>query len=1240
MLKSKFLKTLKSLVFFSCLLVMMTLSITAQIPPTKLEPNQTVEREMTGAETHRYQFELKPNEFFQVRVEQKGIDILLKLSDEKANVLVTMDSPNGKEGVEILTFVPEKKDLYVLEVINQDEKAEKGIYLIKRASLRNATLQDKRRIEVEKIFVEGIRGIPDRSKTKNTLGQLETALKGWKDFNDDYLIELTEKAIVNVKNWLYLENLITEFKLPGKLLIEAEQLQNKGNVESLLAARSKYLEALEASRKFSQRLNNEPVSNLFSEKSRTDWRFLTKENETNVLGRIGTTYSLQKDWKESIRYNKFVVELIEEIRQNSEFRLSEYFNTMPFPLKLKEADAFGSIGTGYINLSNLQEALIYNNKSLTLWQEIEKEHVNYIQTAQAKQVLLLVEFAHIHRQLNEPKKALEIFEQSLAVVRKIPNQKNLEASISAQIGDLYFSLMNYVETLKYLESALKISAEIGDKPGQASNLKSIGLVYLVLNQKQKFQENFNQVLKLYFSDDYFSFSENEKPVIPLPSEFKNIESPNTSAFYKDQNEWSRHLGIGETYKILGEKERHLEYAEKSLAFARSTKNQEAIRLSLSSIGQAYTDKKDWQKALDYYKQSLEISRQLSDKKSVASDLSSISYLYYELKNWKNALEKADESILIYQSLGADKSSLFMDYATILNTKSNICYKSGNRRLAILYGKQAINAIQRERQQLHNLRQESQRGYLKNNEKLYRRLAEWLIESGRLIEAEQVLAMLKEEEADDYLRRNLPFAEKLNLRLELTPTEKRAFEDYQKKSETIAAIGLDVSKLEDLMRSGTKLTTEQEKQFEELKNKQTEANKNFQNFLNSLTEEFENNKNPEKDLRENYNLQSELESYGDGVAFVYTLVGEDTFSSILVTPNSEISEQKQTTAAELNKKIFAFREAVKNPGVDPRPPGKELYDILIAPIEKNLEAAKTKTILWYLDGNLRLLPLAALWDGKQYFGQKYQNVVLTGKSIQNIGADVSTNPSVLALGVSEPKTVPETLIERRFTFSALPFVLSELGSIVRTAKSPKGVLSGESFLNAEFTRKSFAEQLLKKYKIVHIASHFSINSGDASRSFLLLGDGDTLPVSELNINPLFKNKFASVELLTLSACDTAVGETESNGREVEGFAYVAQQNGAKAILATLWSVADESTSLLMSEFYRRRKENPKITKAEAMQNAQQAMINGKLEPSGNRINCRSDVINLGEKQTEFKCNSNAPFSHPYYWSPFVLIGNWK
>ena len=233
--------------------------------------------------------------------------------------------------------------------------------------------------------------------------------------------------------------------------------------------------------------------------------------------------------------------------------------------------------------------------------------------------------------------------------------------------------------------------------------------------------------------------------------------------------------------------------------------------------------------------------------------------------------------------------------------------------------------------------------------------------------------------------------------------------------------------------------------------------------------------------------------------------------------------------------------------------------------------------------------------------------------------------------------------RSVSFPGLPAVRGELQTIVRDETFPgreKGILPGKRLLNASFTETSLKENLGRRYKVIHIASHFSFHPGDLTKSFLLLGDGQALPLNRFKNNPQLA--FTGVELLTLSACETAVGDTNADGIEIESFGAIAQETGAKAVLATLWSVADESTSRMMSEFYRLRKERPRLTKAGALQLAQQEMIEGKLRPMAMAAGKRDtgeitdSKMNASPHIQDFK----KPYEHPYYWSPFILIGNWR
>jgi CHAT domain-containing protein len=265
----------------------------------------------------------------------------------------------------------------------------------------------------------------------------------------------------------------------------------------------------------------------------------------------------------------------------------------------------------------------------------------------------------------------------------------------------------------------------------------------------------------------------------------------------------------------------------------------------------------------------------------------------------------------------------------------------------------------------------------------------------------------------------------------------------------------------------------------------------------------------------------------------------------------------------------------------------LYRILVAPMAADLQQAGARTLMWSLDGVLRYLPLAALYDGREYLIEQYGLSVITLASNARLKDRPDSTWRAAGFGVT-----------RGFDGSPpLPDVVSELAAI-------KDILHGEIKLDGQFTETSMRETLLKRFPVVHIASHFRFMPGDQSKSFLLLGDGGHLSMAELKTLP---NLFSGVQLLTLSACNTGVGD----GAEVEGFGTLAQRQGAKSVIASLWPVADESTSRLMQEFYRIRESSPGMTKLEALREAQLELLHG----------------------------AGTPYAHPYYWAPFFLMGNW-
>ena len=209
--------------------------------------------------------------------------------------------------------------------------------------------------------------------------------------------------------------------------------------------------------------------------------------------------------------------------------------------------------------------------------------------------------------------------------------------------------------------------------------------------------------------------------------------------------------------------------------------------------------------------------------------------------------------------------------------------------------------------------------------------------------------------------------------------------------------------------------------------------------------------------------------------------------------------------------------------------------------------------------------------------------------------VSAQWQVAGLGVT--KAWPE--------FTALAGVKSEIASIVKTNSG--GLMPGESYLDEAFTATQLKAVSQRKFPLMHVASHFRFSPGTEVNSFLLLGDGQHLTIGDIRTQ---NYRFDNFDLLTLSACDTGLGGgRDEQGKEIEGFGVIAQQQGAKSVLATLWQVSDQSTAMLMTDLYRRRQSDG-LTKVEAL------------------------------RQSQIALHSNSKYSHPFYWAPFILMGNWK
>ncbi|MEO6393109.1 MAG: CHAT domain-containing protein [Pyrinomonadaceae bacterium] len=869
-----------------------------------------------------------------------------------------------------------------------------------------------------------------------------------------------------------------------------------------------------------------------------------------------------------------------------------------------------------------------------------------------RNALALSEYGRLLRVARDNEKAVNVFRQALALA----GSSHLKGEVSSDLGLALYRLGNFPESESTLRQAIPLIAKFGnaDDLAQAYTRLTITLTktgkideavdlsaqaeaivgvpeytkITVLNNHglaYAAQGKRGEALRLMegLPARYVALKKLDDAVLSLSAIVGIYESLNDivrAKGYLDQllqladkttkPEETRSMVFYYLGRFEADPNKKIDHFNRALTEQRSLNNPDFQGIIFNQLGIAHyglgnrKNRAPYRTALEFYAKAQAIFERNLNKIDLAQTLNNAGAAHFALGEAALAVAAYRKALVIYNQTGFKNGE-----AETFHNLMMLYDQPRTRRIAILYGKRSVNSYQELRRNIQDLSPSLQLSYLKGNEDTYRRLADILVAAGRLVEAEQVLAMLKEKESFEYLRGDASEVERLSERADLTSDESAALKRYAEVMDQIAKIGNEYEGLNERLRKGQILSVEETATHLRLSVQLEDANRAFEVLLRQLAEEFSAKPSVVNELKENAGLRGDLRRWGPGVVFLHTLVGEDRYRVILTTAATQTDAKTEIKAAELSKKIAAFRQAIQNK-TDVAALGKELYDILIKPIEPQLEGARAKTILWSLDGSLRLLPLPALWDGRQYFGEKYQNVVITLASRTRLDQRASAKWRAAGFGVTQATTIRDPNSNRAIGFVALPFVKDELTAVVHTGQAVNsftGVLPGEVFLDHDFSADRFKTELTRGFGLIHIASHFSLNPGNATRSFLLLGDGNTLSVDEIKNSPRFR--FDGVELLTLSACQTAVVESDGTGKEVEGFGYVAQRNGAQAILASLWKVNDESTSQLMANFYQIR-ETDGLTKAEALQRSQVRLLQSKT------------------------------FSHPFYWSAFVIIGNWR
>lgn len=352
--------------------------------------------------------------------------------------------------------------------------------------------------------------------------------------------------------------------------------------------------------------------------------------------------------------------------------------------------------------------------------------------------------------------------------------------------------------------------------------------------------------------------------------------------------------------------------------------------------------------------------------------------------------------------------------------------------------------------------------------------------------------------------------------------------------------------------------------------------------------------------------------GKKSALVYAIPTPNHLELVLVTPGKPPIHRRVTAAKKklLSSLVSKFRSNVLNPASNNKEilrSAKQIHQWMIDPLEPALQAQGINNLIFCLGGGLRTVPLAALHDGKRFLVEKYSLGIIPAFNLLNFQSNNITQTQVLAMGASKFQNL-----------EPLPAVPIELSSITNNP------WQGKAFLNQQFTIANLKKQRAAyPFGIVHLATHAEFSPGSVEQSYIQFWDTQVrlnqLKTLELNNPP--------VELLVLSACRTALGDPQAE----LGFAGLAVQSGAKAAVASLWSVDDTGTLALMARFYRQLKLTP--LKAEALQKTQIAMLKGQVNLKNNPT-----IRGVNTLPPEIASFDSRKLSHPYHWAGFTLIGN--
>ena len=722
------------------------------------------------------------------------------------------------------------------------------------------------------------------------------------------------------------------------------------------------------------------------------------------------------------------------------------------------------------------------------------------------------------------------YEQALPILQEVGDRAG-EARTLNNIGVVYRRSGQPQKALAFYEQALHISREVGDRAGEARTLNNIAVIYRRIGQPQKALSSYEQAL-------------------PILQEVGDRAGVATTL-----------NGLGAIYESIGQPQQTLLLLEQALHISREVGDREGVATTLNNIGAVYDNIGQPQQALSFLEQALPISREVGDHAGEAITLNNIGLAYHNIGQPQQALSFLEQALPLSRKVG--------DRESVADTLSNLSlvYQDKNQpSQAIAHLEDAVSIVL-----------EMRRGLLRENRKQFLEA-----ESGSAIAlADLLIDQNQPQRAFEWVNRATTFDLADYTRLidaddKVANSEARqAIREWNEKNQQLEFLR---QQLQD------EFSEEKARQMRELEAQVNQEAEDIANRFPEVAELFETQPTDITQLRNNIPqatlviqpvLLTGAKNVSNTVAFF--LLTQDTLKVI----------QSDINPDEFNQLLDQYiTQLADYQNADVYLTSSKLYEILIRPLEAQIEANSPKHLAIISTGKLRYIPFETLYDQQtdQFLLQKYPIHYLTRISSRSLTPSLVSTSSLKALSLANPQPTQQ-----------------ELKGTEAEAKYLQDNFPGsETYIGTGATLDTFKTQA-PRFSILHLGTHGCFNLNGCPKlgmeaNTILFANNEQYDIANAALLGL-KN----TELITLSACQTAK-EANADGKEISGLAYVLERAGAKAVIASLWNAEDKTSSAIMTQFYNNIKEG--MSKSEAMRQAKLSQIN----------------------------------LHPWFWSPFILIGD--